>query len=149
MARYVVRIRTPLAPPVAFAFMADLTNFSHWDPGVTRAEQVSGVRPGPDAAYDVSVKGVRKPLRYVTNEYAPPTRVVVQARSRMLTSVDTITVAPAGDGSVVTYDADLTLNGPLAIADRLVDGAFARIAGRAADGLLQALDGTRLEDAAV
>jgi hypothetical protein len=147
MAHYVVRIRTPLSPGVAFAFMADLTNFEHWDPGVVRAEQVAGVRPGIDAAYDVTVKGMRKPLRYVTNEYDAPTRLVVQARSRMLTSLDAITVEPDGDGAVVTYDARLTLNGPLKIADGLVHGAFTRVAGRAADGLVLALSGMRLEDA--
>ena len=106
--------------------MADLTNFERWDPGVVRADQVAGARPGPDATYDVTVKGMRKPLRYVVNEYEAPTRVVVQARSRMLTSLDTITVEPDGDGAVVTYDAQLTLNGPLALADPIVGGAFAR-----------------------
>jgi hypothetical protein len=148
MARYVVRIRTPLSPAVAFAFMADLTNFEHWDPGVSHAEQVSGTRPGPDAAYDVTVQGMRKPLRYVTNEFDPPTRVVVQAASRLLTSLDTITVEPDGTGSLVTYDARLTLNGPLGLADPLVGPGFGRIAARAADGLIQALGGTRVDDAA-
>ena len=148
MAQYVVRIRTPLSPGVAFAFMADLTNFERWDPGVVRAEQVAGVRPGPDAQYDVTVKGMRKPLRYVTNEYEPTTRVVVQARSRLLTSLDAITVEPDGDGAVVTYDARLTLNGPLGIADGIVAGPFGRVAERAATGLVQALSGTRLENVA-
>jgi Polyketide cyclase / dehydrase and lipid transport len=148
MAHYVVRIRTPLSPGVVFAFMADLTNFERWDPGVVRAAQVSGVRPGPDAAYDVTVKGMRKPLRYVTNEYEAPTRVVVQAHTRMLTSLDAITVEPDDEGAVVTYDARLTLNGPLGMADGILAGAFGRIAARAADGLVQALSGTRLEPVA-
>jgi hypothetical protein len=146
MPRYCVRIRSPLAPGTAFAFMADLTNFERWDPGVVRAEQVVGARPGPDAAYDVSVKGARKPLRYVTDEYDPPKRVVVQARSRVLTSLDEITVESDGPGSIVTYDARLTLNGPLGLFDRVAAGGFHRIAERAAAGLVLALDGTRLED---
>jgi len=146
MARYSVRIRCPLAPGVAFAFMADLTNFERWDPGVVRSEQVVGARPGPDAAYDVTVKGARRPLRYVTNAYDPPRRVVVQARSRVLTSLDEITVEPDGAGSIVTYHARLTLNGPLGLFDRLAAGGFHRIAARAAAGLVAALEGTRLED---
>jgi hypothetical protein len=129
--------------------MADLTNFERWDPGVVRAEQVVGTRPGPDAAFDVTVKGMRKPLRYVTNEYDAPTRLVVQARSRLLTSLDEITVEPEGSGSVVTYDAQLTLNGPLALFDKLAAGGFHRIADRAAAGLVDALDGTRVEEDAV
>jgi hypothetical protein len=135
-----------LAPGVAFAFMADLTNFERWDPGVVRSEQAVGSRPGPDAAYDVTVKGARRPLRYVTNAYDPPRRVVVQARSRVLTSLDEITVEPDGGGSVVTYDARLMLNGPLRVFDGLAARGFHRIAERAASGLVTALGGTRLED---
>ena len=149
MAQYVVRIRTPLSPGVAFAFMADLTNFERWDPGVVRAEQVAGVRPGPDAEYDVTVKGMRKPLRYVTNEYEPTTRVVVQARSRLLTSLDAITVEPDGPGALVTYDAHLTLNGPFRLFDAVLARAFRRAAERAAAGLVDALDGTRVDGVTV
>jgi hypothetical protein len=146
MARYTVRVRSPLAPGVAFAFMADLSNFERWDPGVVRAEQVVGSRPGPDAAFAVTVKGMRKPLRYVTNEYEPPTHLVVQARSRLLTSLDAITVEPDGTGSLVTYDAQLTLNGPLGIADALLNAPFHRVADRATAGLVDALDGTLVDD---
>jgi hypothetical protein len=145
MARYTVHIRTPLAPGVAFAFMADLTNFEQWDPGVVRAAQVVGARPGPDAAFDVTVKGMRKPLRYVTNSYDPPHRIVVQARSRLLTSLDEIDVAPDGSGSIVTYDAHLTLNGPLNALDGMLAAPFRRVADRATAGLVAALDGTLVE----
>jgi hypothetical protein len=147
MAHFTVSIRTPIAPGSAFAYMADLTNFQRWDPGVTHAAQVVGTRPGEDAAFDVTVKGLRKPLRYVTNHYEPPTRVVVQARSTLLTSVDTITVAPEGSGSIVTYDARLTLNGPLRLFDPLLARAFRRTAERSASGLVAALDGERVEHA--
>jgi len=145
MADYVVRVRTPLAPGVAFAYMADLTNFARWDPGVTRAEQVVGARPGRDATFAVTVKGMRRPLRYVTNEYEPPTRVVVQARSRLLTSLDAITVEPDGPGALVTYGAHLTLNCPFRLFDAVLARAFRRAAERAAAGLVDALDGTRVD----
>jgi len=149
MAEYVVSVRTPLAPGVAFAYMADLSNFARWDPWVTRAEQAVGARPGPDAAFEVTVKGLSRPLRYVTNEYEPPTRVVVQARSRLLTSLDAITVEPDGPGALVTYDARLTLNGPLRRFDALLARAFHRVADRAATGLVDALDGTRVDGVTV
>jgi hypothetical protein len=148
MARYTVHIRSPLAPGVAFAFMADLTNFERWDPGVDRAVQVVGARPGPDAAFDVTVKGMRRPLRYVTNTYDPPHRVVVQARSRLLTSLDEIDVAPDGSGSIVTYDARLTLNGPFGFLDGMLAAPFRRVADRATAGLVDALDGALVEDGA-
>ena len=114
MARYVVRVRSPLAPGIAFAYMADLTNFPRWDPGVAACRAGGRGPAGTDATYDVSVSGMRTPMRYVTNEFEPPTRVVVQARARFLTSLDAIAVAPEGAGSLVAYNARLTLNGPLA-----------------------------------
>ena len=78
--------------------MANLTNFAEWDPGVTRVEQIEGEGPGPDAAYDVTVKGMRTPLRYRTTIFEPPRSIVALAESRFLTSLDTITVEDDGEG---------------------------------------------------
>ena len=146
MARYLVRIRSPKSPAEAFAYMANLTNFAEWDPGVTRVEQVEGEGPGPDAAYDVTVKGMRTPLRYRTTHFEPSNAVVALAESRFLTSLDTITVEDDGAGSIVTYDAKLTLNGPLALADPILGLSFGRIGDRATAGLIRVLDGERLPE---
>ncbi len=148
MARYTISISTPMTPDEAFAYMADLRNFAEWDPGVVNVDQVEGSGPGPDAVFDVKVKAVPKDLvlRYRTTSYESPTRVVARAESKLLTSLDTITVAPDGAGSIVTYDAELTMNGLLGIVDPLLGLAFNQIGGRAADGLRAALDGVRLED---
>ena len=128
--------------------MADLSNFAEWDPGVVGVEQVEGDGPGPDAVFDVAVKSVRGPLilRYHTDSYEPPTSIVARAQSRFLTSLDTITVVGDGDGSTVTYDAELTLNSVLGLADPLLRLAFTRIGDRAADGLIRALDGERVAE---
>lgn len=144
MTRYVVTVRTPRTPQSAFAYMADLRNFAEWDPGVKRVAQVVGSGGGPDASFDVSVaSGPRElTLRYVTKQYDDPRLVVVEARSRMLTSVDRITVvADSTSGSRVTYEAELELNGPLAAIDFVLKPFFKRIADRAACGLVAALEG--------
>lgn len=146
MARYIVRVRSPKPPAEAFAYMANLANFAEWDPGVTKVEQSEGDGPGPDAVFDVSIKGLGSPLRYRTTRYEPPRTIVVRAESRMLTSLDTIMVESDGAGSIVVYDAELTLNGILGIANPLLGVAFDRIAGRAATGLVRVLEGERLPD---
>ncbi|MDH3682570.1 MAG: SRPBCC family protein [Acidimicrobiia bacterium] len=148
MARYVVHVRSPRSPADAFAYMADLANFAEWDPGVENVDQVQGDGPGPDAAFDVTVKGIGRSLtlRYHTTPYDPPTTIVARAQTRLLTSLDTITVRDEGAGSVVTYDAELTLNGPLGLADPLLGLSFKRIGDRAAAGLIAALDGERVAD---
>jgi hypothetical protein len=147
VAQHLVQVRTPLAPGAAFAYLADLSNLPRWDPGVTRAEQVAGTRPGIDAAFDIWIKGLRTPLHYVTNEYEPPTRVVVQASGRLLTTLDAITVEPHESGAIVTYDAQLALKGPLVFFDALLARVFRRAAGRAAVGLADALHGSLLDHA--
>ena len=105
----------PCRPGVAFAFMADLTNFERWDPGVVRAEQVVGVaararrrvrrhRQGDAQAAAVRHQRVRRAdARGGAGAQPDCSRRWTRSRS-----------SPTGDGSVVTYDARLTLNGPLA-----------------------------------
>jgi carbon monoxide dehydrogenase subunit G len=149
MARFVTRIHSPLPADEAFAFMADLTNFAQWDPGVSRAEQVEGDGPGPGAAFDVDVDGINGSLtlRYKITTYARPNFVVAEARTRLLQSLDRITVVPAdAGGSIVTYDAELTLRGVFGLADPLVGIAFDRIGRRAEQGLTRALDGEAIEE---
>ena len=141
MARYVTTVRTAKTPREAFAYMADLRNFAEWDPGVKAVRQVEGSGGGPDAVFDVTVAspGRDLTLRYVTKEYDAPRDLLVVARSSVFTSIDRITVEPHDSGSVVTYDADLRLNGVLRVGDLGLRLMFGQIGDRAAAGLRRAL----------
>jgi carbon monoxide dehydrogenase subunit G len=141
MARYVTKVRTARTPQEAFAYMADLRNFAEWDPGVNAVRQVEGSGGGPDTVFDVTVAGIGRDLtlRYVTEEYDAPRNLLVVARSSVFTSIDRITVEPDGTGSVVTYDADLRLNGVLRVGDLGLRLMFGRIGDRAAAGLRRVL----------
>lgn len=147
MARYVVHVRTPMPRAEAFAYMADLTNFAEWDPGVDRVEQVEGDGAGPGAAFDVAVKVPFRTmtLRYKTVAYdVPSTTATVVAENGLLTSKDTITVEADSDGSIVTYDAELKLKGLFGLSDPLLNLTFNQIGDRAAAGLVEALSGERV-----
>ncbi len=143
MARYVVTVRTPQDPQAAFAYMSDLRNFAEWDPGVKGVTQVAGSGGGPDGVFDVVVASGRGELtlRYVTKQYDEPRLVLIEARSRMLTSIDRITITDSASGCNVTYDAELRLNGPLRYVDFVLKPMFNRIGSRAAQGLVGALAG--------
>jgi len=121
--------------------MADLRNFAEWDPGVKAVRQVEGSGGGPDAVFDVTVvaPGPDLTLRYVTEEHDAPHNLLVVARSIVFTSIDRITVEPDGTGSVVTYDADLRLNGVLRVGDLGLRLVFGQIGNRAAAGLRRVL----------
>jgi hypothetical protein len=126
----------------AFAYMADVTHFVEWDPGVKRARLVTGDGAGVGAAYELTVEaGGTTVMRYEVKEYDPPRRILLVARTPFLTSVDEVRVEASGSGTIVTYDAKLTLNGPLRLFDPLLRAAFRRIGDRAAAGLRRVLSG--------
>ena len=141
MARYVTTVRSAKTPQEAFAYMADLGNFVEWDPGVKAVRQVEGSGGGLDAVFDVTVvaPGPNLTLRYVTEEHDAPHNLLVVARSIVFTSIDRITVEPDGTGSLVTYDADLRLNGVLRVGDLGLRLVFGQIGDRAAAGLRRVL----------
>lgn len=142
MARYVASVQSPLSPAEAFAFMADVTRFADWDPGVKKAVRVAGAGFSAGTAYDVTLNAVGSPvLHYEVKECEAPRRLLLVARTAFLTSEDEIRVEPAPGGSAVTYDATLTLNGPLGMFDVLLGSVFRRIGDRAAEGLRRALNG--------
>lgn len=145
MPRYTTSVRTPWAPARAFEYMADLENFDEWDPGTKRATRVVGDAPGLGTAYDlvVPIAGRDTTLRYETIEFEAPRRLTARADTGMLQSLDVITVEPAADGgSIVTYDATLTLKGIAKLGTPLLALAFGRIGDAAAKGLRTALEGT-------
>lgn len=142
MARYVTSVSTPLSAADAFAYMADVTHFAEWDPGVKRVVRVAGAGAGVGAAYDLTVQaGGTTVMRYEVTEYEPPRRILLVARTSFLTSVDEVRVEASGSGCIVTYDAKLTLNGPLCLFDPLLRLAFRSIGNRAAAGLKRVLSG--------
>ncbi len=142
MAHYVTSVATPLSAAEAFAYMADITRFVEWDPGVKRVVRVAGHGAGVGTTYDLKVEaGGTTVMRYEVTEYEPPRRILLVARTTFLTSVDEVRVDAAGSGSIVTYDAKLTLHGPLTLFDPLLRLAFRRIGDRAAVGLRRVLSG--------
>ncbi len=145
MARYVARVHSPLPVPEAFGLVADMRRFASWDPGVTKVSQVVGNGPGPGATFDVTV--TLPPLwtlRYVTEEFdAPsdpsrPREALLVARTPLFSSVDRVSAEPEGDGSLITYDADVRLAGPLRLGDLGLRAVFQWIGRRAEGGLQEA-----------
>ena len=140
MAHYSCSVRSPKTPDEAFAYMADFRNLVEWDPGVSSSTLADGDEPGMGAAYRVAASGAM--LTYRTIEFDPPKRMVVEADNRRLRSYDVIEVVEHGDGSLVTYDATLTMKGLFAPANLILGLFFRRIGDKAAAGMERALDGT-------
>ncbi len=143
MAQFVATVRTESPIDEVFAYIADLENFVRWDPGVESSTQVNGDGPGLGASYTVRASGAD--LVYEIIEFDAPNRVVAEAKTKLLYSYDVITLETRQGSTYVTYDATLTLNGPLAMGDAAFGVVFNKIGEKAIVGLVEALDGTRTQ----
>ncbi len=141
MATYEATIESPRPPDEVFEYMAAFSNAAQWDPGVAEAEPLVQGPPQLGSCYRLGVRmaGRLVHLDYRVVEIDRPTRVVVQAKERWLRSTDTMTVEPAGSGSVLRYEAVLELRGLLRPLGALLQARFDQIGDRAAAGLRAAL----------
>lgn len=144
MPKYRTTVHSPWPADRAFAYLSDLENFANWDPGVKSSVQVAGEGVVVGAAFDVTVGGVPggMTLRYEIVDLEPNERVEVVAETGLLRSVDVMTFERAVDGgSLVTYDADLSLRGVFGLGNPILGVVFGRIGDRAASGLRRLLEG--------
>lgn len=142
MARFVTSIESSLSAEAAFDLIANFDTIQDWDPGVTESERLdSGELRVGSAFRVVSAFGPQRiPLTYVIRELQAPERVLLVAETTDFSSHDIITVEPTEKGSVLTYDATLTLHGFRKLADPALKLAFLVIGKRAEAGLQKALN---------
>lgn len=142
MAHYAATVTSPRPAREVFDYLANFSSTAEWDPGVSEAWPLTGepLRLGARFRVVAGFLGRQVPLEYRTVAIDQPRSVVLRAESRTVVSEDTITVGELPDsGTVVTYDAQLRLRGPLRIADPLLGVLFRRIGDRAKAGLAEAL----------
>lgn len=142
MAHYRTTLTTTAPVSTTFDRLADFASVAEWDPGVVEARLTGGTAGQVGATYAVvATFGPRRiPLEYhVMTREDPrgdqPGRVVLVADAGTFTSHDTITVGSDAQGTVVSYDAELTLRGPARIMDLPLHLAFQVIGRRAEAGL--------------
>jgi hypothetical protein len=142
MARYVTMVSSSLPPVEAFAYMADFANARLWDPSVSEARRVGEAPIGLGTAFDLVARfgGRDVPLRYEIVECDAPRRVVLEARRPRFVSRDRIEVEPAGDGSIVHYDASLSFGGLGRLLEPVMQRVFNRVGAGATVGLQTALN---------
>jgi carbon monoxide dehydrogenase subunit G len=145
MARYVGEIATPRAPEEVFDYMADFTSVERWDETAVRAVRLDDGPIGLGARFRVTVRfaGRENDYDYETIAYERPTRLVLRAESGSVVSEDEVTVAPDGNGSLLTYDASLQAKGAMKLAEPVLALLFKRLGDNAAAGLARELSGRR------
>lgn len=141
MARYVGTVPTDWGVARVFDYMADFSSVQEWDPGAVRASVLEGAPGSLGTKFEVMFKisGVTQRLVYETLEATRPEKIVLRAETATFISLDTITITRSGEGSLLTYDADVRLRGPLRLGDPLLAIGFNKVADKAAAGLRERL----------
>ena len=137
MAHFVTSVKTSLSPEEAFDYMTDLRNLADWDPGVSKSEKVGAGEIEKGSSFDVVASGAK--LTYVLIEFDRPTLAIAEANTSRLRSYDVISIEPTEDGSIVTWDATLTLKGVFKLFSPALALMFGSIGAKAEQGLQAAL----------
>ena len=142
MVRYETQVGSTLPPAETFAYMADFANARQWDPSVSAAKRIGDAPSGIRSTFDLVARfgGRDVPLRYEIVEYDAPRRVVLEAVRPGFTSRDVITVEPAGNGSVIRYEATLAFRGLGRLLDPVMQRLFNRVGARASVGMYTVLN---------
>jgi hypothetical protein len=137
MARYVASLHSPRSVDDVFAYLSDFSTTQEWDPGVVEARRVEDGPVGAGSKFVIVARflGRETTLTYEIVDLVPRVSVTLRGENSTVVSRDTITCKPDPRGTRVTYDAELTLKGPLKLADPLLALAFGRVGDRALEGL--------------
>jgi hypothetical protein len=142
MARYSTTLQTGVPAQQALDQLADFTTVADWDPGISESTLIAGEPGRVGARYRVvaSLGPRRIPLEYEILERidavdCAPGHVVLFAETGSFSAHDTITVTPEGTGSLVRYEAVLTLTGVGRVMDWPLHLTFQVIGRRAEQGL--------------
>jgi carbon monoxide dehydrogenase subunit G len=136
-------IETGCVQEAAFDFVADFSTTEEWDPGIPRARRLDDgpVSVGSRFALVSRFNTTEQTLRYEITEFIRPERLVLVGDGGNFHGVDTISFAPRdGGGTVVTYEADLSLKGIARLAEPFIGGKLDTMSDRAVAGLKAALD---------
>ena len=141
MAHYEATLETQLPGEEVFVYLSDFSNTEEWDPGTVQAERVgeSPVGVGSEFRLVAAFLGRRSTIGYRVIEYDPPRTVSLRGENSTVIALDRVTVAPTGTRTRITYDARLTLKGPLKLADPLLALAFKRVGDHALAGMRDTL----------
>lgn len=129
------------APPEkVFAYLADFTTTTEWDPGTVHCRRTSG-DGGVGTVYSNTSRflGRETELTYTVLDVQPGHRVQLRGQNKTVTATDTIEVSPNGSGSDVLYTADFEFQGMAKFLLPLFMGALKKLGDDAQKGLRESL----------
>jgi carbon monoxide dehydrogenase subunit G len=127
-----------------FAYLTDFTTTTEWDPGTVRTERVSGDGDVGTRYRNTSrFMGRETELEYLVTDRVPGQRFALRGENATVVATDTMTFAPQGQGTQVTYHADFEFKGVARFVAPLLAPALRKLGDEAEQGMREALQ--RLE----
>ena len=133
-----VVVDKPLAE--VFAYLADFTTTTQWDPGT-----VSTVRQRGDGSIGTTYLntstflGRQTELTYEVREFVPDERIRLRGENPTVVAIDTMSFRKVEAGTEVTYEAEFTFKGPARFLAPLLRPALERLGHQAQTGMREAL----------
>lgn len=149
MAKLVERIDTKLARDAAFAYIADFANSERWDPNIATSSRIDGGELGVGSRFhlDVKVGPWTLAMEYRITAYEPPHSFVILGEGSNVWSEDRLSFAQTPEGTRITYEVELRVNGVLALLRPLLPRHLANLAVGVRDGMGRELDRLAAQDA--
>ena len=114
-----------------FAYLADFTTTTQWDPGTVSCELLEGDTGVGSTYRNVSkLLGRTSELTYTTVEREEGRRLHFRGHNEMFTGNDRLSLSPSGAGTEVTYDADFEFHGLARLAIPVVATYFPLLAAK-------------------
>ncbi|WP_418005334.1 SRPBCC family protein [Mycobacterium sp. PDNC021] len=125
---------------VVFAYLADFTTTTQWDPGTVRTECIGG-DGGVGTRYLNTSRfaGRTSEITYEVTSVTPGQSIELRGVNQHLIARDTITVRPHADGTRITYRVRFAFQGWLRWLEPLLQLAVAHLLDDGARGLRREL----------
>ena len=134
----IVTVEKPLEK--VFAYLADFTTTTEWDPGTVRTVRTSGDGAfGTEYQNTSTFAGRQTELTYVVVDLVPNRHISLRGENKTVIANDTMTFREAGANTEVTYTADFTFKGITRFIAPFMKPAFTRLGNEAEIGMASAL----------
>ena len=135
--RYRSHVDVACDPAEVFAYLADFSHTSDWDPGIAESRRLTDGPTAVGSRFEVVAvfRGNRQRFEYTVTELEAGRRIALHGEGEKATSEDVITVEPQGAGTRVRYEAIIRLKGVLRVVEPFLGGTFRKLGDDALAGL--------------
>lgn len=141
MATYRATVYSPKGLEETFEYMADFSNAAEWDENTVSSKCLNGDPLREGARYEVvtGFAGRELTLTYETTEFKPGSKVVLSSGTALAELEDVISFTARGDGTEITYEANVSPKGLARILDPVFGLLFKPVGDRAAESMRRTL----------